>query len=142
MSKIVYTKTSEDYTTGEVLSRTWVKRECKDRDAFARVYMEDIGALAKCSGAEQSVVLCCINYIDYNTNELILNSQRRKEICTCGNLKLNTVNSSISRLYRKNIFIRNEGKTFLNPTLFFYGSDIERDRLLELRIQYKILTND
>lgn len=138
MAQIVYTHTQEDYETGEVVSRTFLKKECKNTEAFARAYIEDIGLLARCSGAEQSVVLCCLKYLDYNTNELILNNQRRKEVCTCGGLKLSTVNTSISRLYKKNILIKHEDKTFLNPSLFFFGSDIARNKLFELKIQYRI----
>lgn len=138
MGQIVYTHTQEDFQTGETISRTFLKKECKNTEAFIRAYIEDIGLLARCSGAEQSVVLCSLKYVDYNTNELIINNQRRKEICACGVLKLNTVNTSISRLYKKNIFIKHEDKTYLNPCLFFFGSDIARSKLFELKIQYQI----
>lgn len=104
-------------------------------------YLDDIAALAKCSGAEQSVVLCCLKYLDYNTNELVLNSQRRKEICECGNLKLNTVNTAISRLYKKNIFVKDDNKTYLNPKMFFYGTDLERHNKFKLSINYEICDN-
>lgn len=142
MSQIVYSHTCEDFTTGEIKERTFIKKEVKNQEMFVRTYIEDIGALAKCSGAEQSVILCCLKYLDYNTNELILNKQRRNEICECGGLKLNTVNTAISRLYKKSIFVKHEDRVYLNPKLFFYGSDIARNQLFELKIQYQIKDSD
>ena len=102
------------------------------------VYFQNYELLAKCSGAEISTVLCCLKYIDWNTNEIVFNNLRRKEIAECGNLKLNTVYSSIQRLIKKNIFVKNKGKLLLNPTLFFFGDDPSRMKMFELKLQYHI----
>lgn len=137
MQQHIYTKTQVD-ENGEVKQYEFLTRKVKNTEQFIRAYLDDIAALAKCSGAEQSVVLCCLKYLDYNTNELVLNSQRRKEICECGNLKLNTVNTAISRLYKKNIFVKDDNRTYLNPKMFFYGTDLERHSKFKLSINYEI----
>lgn len=103
-----------------------------------RTYIQDIGLLAKCSGAEISTVLCCLKYIDWNTNEILLTSIRRKEVATCGELSMNTVNTAVSRLIKKNIFVKTKGKLLLNPTLFFFGDEPSRMKMFELKLQYHI----
>jgi len=139
MAQIVYTNIQEDYQKGEILSRTYLKKECKNQEMFIRTYIQDIALLAKCSGAEQSVVLCCLKYLDYATNSLSITGKKRTEIAECSGLKANTVNTAIARLVKKNIFIkRGAGEYLLNPTLFFFGSDIDRNKLFELKIQYII----
>ena len=105
---------------------------------FVRTYIEDIGILAKCNKSEQSVILCSLKYLDYGTNELLLTPARRKELCDCAGLKLNTVNMAVSTLYKKNIFIKKDGSTFLNPKLFFYGTDIDREKQFQLIVNYTI----
>ena len=137
MPHIIKTKETLDFTTGEVIHKEILRKHVENKEQFMRTYTKDIGALAKCSGAEQSVVLCSLKYLDYDTNELILTQTRREEIALCGNMKVNTVNSSISRLISKNIFIRKGSNHFiLNPQLFFYGKDLERARIVKATITY------
>jgi len=124
MSKTLYESKTLDYETGEIKSSTWVRGKKLSQESFVRTYIGDIGILAKCSGSEVSIVLCSLQYVDWETNEIVLTSQRRKEVADCGNLTMNTVNNGISRLVKKNIFIRHEGKLILNPKLFFFGSDL------------------
>lgn len=138
MKQNIYTKTQVDHSTGEVKESTFLTKKMVNTEQFIRTYVEDIGMLAKCSGAETSVVLCALKYLDYNTNEIVLNSDRRASIAECGNLKLNTVNTAISRLYKKNIFVKENKKTILNPKLFFYGTDLERYSKFKLSINYEI----
>ena len=139
MATQIYTKETQDFTTGEVVEREIYRRQVANQEQFVRAYIQDIGALAKCSGAEQSTVLCALKYVDYATNEFLLNSERRAEICSCGNLKLNTLNSSITRLVKKNILIRKMENTYiLNPKIFFYGKEIDRNTILKATITYVI----
>lgn len=140
MGKSIYTENLADLETGEVISKRWITKEYKNTEPFVRAYIEDIGLLAKCSGAEQSVILCSLKFLDYKTNKLFIDSTRRIEIAECGNLKLNTVNSAIQRLVKKNILIKEGSATYLlNPALFFFGSDLDRSKVFELTIQYKII---
>lgn len=140
--KNIYTLNTLDATTGEITPTKWITKEVANTDVFIRTYVEDIGALAKCSGSEQSVVLCCLKYLDYNTNRLYIDSQRRKDISSCGGLAPNTVNTAFSRLVKKNIFIKESNCAYLlNPQLFFFGSDMAREKVFSLAIRYKILTS-
>jgi len=139
MSKTVYTENVVDINTGELTSKRWITKKVENTDTFIRTYVQDIGDLAKCSGSEQSVILCCLKYLDYNTNVLYLDNKRRIEIASCGNLKINTVNCAISRLVQKRILIKeSSAKYILNPKLFFFGTDIERNKQFELIIKYNI----
>ena len=138
MAKTLYEHHIIDSETGEIKSTTWVRNKKLTQESFIRTYIQDIGVLAKCSGSEISTVLCCLKYMDWDTNEIVLNAERRHEICLCGDLKLNTVNCAISRLTKKNIFIKNGKKLLLNPTLFFFGSDLGRSKVFELRLQYHV----
>jgi hypothetical protein len=138
MSKTVYSHHELDYETGELKTSTWVRSKKLNTDNFVKTYLQDIGALAKCSKAEMSIVLCCLQYVDWDTNEILLTSQRRKDLCDCGGLTFNTINVSIPRLIKKNIFIKHEGKLMLNPNLFFFGTDLGRTKVYELKLRYEL----
>lgn len=139
MAQIIYTKEKENYVTGEIIDKEIYRKQVANAEQFIRMYLEDIGALAKCSGAEKGVILCSMKYLDYATNEFILTPERRKDICECGDIKPDTVSSSISRLLKKNILIKKSGSTYiLNPKLFFYGKDIDRAGVIKATIAYEI----
>lgn len=139
MAQVVMTKTKENYETGEVIEKEIYRKQVANAEQFIRMYLEDIGALAKCSGAEKGVILCSMKYIDYATNEFILTPERRKDICNCGDIKPDTVSTAISRLQKKHIIIKKSGSTYiLNPKLFFYGKDIDRATVLKATIAYEI----
>lgn len=141
MSKThVFTQTQLDTETGELIPTRWIKKEVKSTEMFIRTYIQDIGALAKCSKAEQSIVLCCLKYLDYNTNKIYLDPQRKEEICETSGIKRNTINSALPRLVKKNILIKDSLNSYtLNPVLFFFGTDVERNNLFNLTIEYKIV---
>jgi hypothetical protein len=45
----------------------------------------------------------------------------------------------IPRLVKKNILIKESNAAYLlNPKLFFFGTDIDREKLFELNIRYEI----
>ena len=124
---------------GTVLQSKSITKQVKSVEHFVRVYLEDIGALTKCSKSEQSVVLASFKYIDFGTNEILINRLRRLEICAEAGLKIDSINSAICRLVQKNIFIKQGSSSYLlNPKLFFYGTDLERDKMFSLTINYEI----
>jgi replication protein RepL len=138
--QIVYTDTIMN-SEGELIQKRWIDKKVSNTEMFIRTYVEDIGLLAKCSGAEQSAILCCLKYLDYNTNRLYIDSQRRKEICDCSGMKENTLNTVIPRLVKKKILIKESNAAYLlNPKFFFFGSDIERGKVFDLVIRYTIST--
>lgn len=139
MAKVVFTKETQDMQTGEIVKREIFRKQVANTEQFVRAFIEDIGALAKCSGAEKGVVLCSLQYLDYDTNEFILTPERRAAICTCGDIRPDTVSSAISRLLKKNIIIKKSGSTYiLNPKIFFYGKDLARASIVEATMVYEI----
>lgn len=136
--KTIYLSNTVDFETGEVKGSTWTKREEITMDQFARIYINSIKILAKCRGAEVSVVLCCLEYLEYNTNEIILSTARRIDISKDAGVTIGTFNVTFSQLVKKNILIKIEKKLYLNPILFFYGTDVERQRCLESTINYPL----
>lgn len=137
--KTVYEQTKMDYETGEIKEKLWIRQEGLTLEMFVRTYVQDIGLLTKCSGAMVKVVLCSLKYLNYDTNEIVFNAARRKEIALCAGISLNTVNTSISRLYKKDILVKDKmGRIFLNPKLFFFGTDIARANTLRLVLSYKL----
>ena len=140
MKSTIYTQTVLDQETGELIPTRWIKKEVLTKEAFVRAYIKDLGILAKCSGAEQSTILCSLKYVEYNTNVLYINSLRRQEIAQCAGMTINTVNSAISRLVKKNILLKKASGTYLlNPQLFFFGTDLEREKVFCLSVKYVIL---
>jgi quinolinate synthase len=139
MSQTIYTKSELDASTGEVITKEWLTKKVSNSEQFIRTYIDDICTLAKCRGSEQSFILCSLKYLDYNTNELVLNPARRTEIAQCANMKMNTLNMAVSSLYKKNMLIKVDQKTYLNPKLFFYGTDIARNTVFKLVINYQIV---
>lgn len=136
--KTVYTQTELDKETGELIPTKWITRKNLNQEQFIRAYIQDIGALAKCSGAEVSTILCSLPYLEFNSPKIILNPERRHLICNCANISLNTFNSALSRLTKKNLLVKTGYNTYeLNPKLFFYGDDLTRDQLV-ISIQYDI----
>lgn len=49
-----------------------------------------------------------------------------------------SMQNSLYRLIKKNAVIRSAGRLYLNPKLFFSGTEKERAKMFELRIQYKL----
>lgn len=139
MSTQVYTQTILDPHTGEIIPTKWIKKTVKNTEMFVRTYIEDIGCLSGCSGSEKTLVLAILKYVEYDTNKIYLDSERRKEICETWDMKMNTLNTAVSRLGKKNILIKYSSSGYiLNPQLFFFGSDIAREKVFQLNIQYTI----
>ena len=110
------------------------------RDCFFITYCQDIGSLLKCSNGEKDFVIACLTlkYATFDTNELVLNIGRRREIATKINCSVGSVYNIISSLKKKNIIVEHNYKMFLNPKLFFFGSEVERQKMLVLSINYEI----
>jgi len=138
-SKVFFSEESIDYSTGELRSKRWLKRGEMDGDKFFKAYVNDIGVLKKCTPNEIGVLIECFQYVDYNTNEVILNSKRRLDMSIALECSKNTINVSISRLMTKGLLLKTDGTLTLNPKFFFYGDDINRSKVLELVIQYNIV---
>lgn len=140
MERVVFNHQVIDSTTGEVIEQRIIKKQVSSLEQFHRMYTEDVGALLKCTKGEVDLILCCIKlgFIGFNTNELVLNSSRKRQICECSGLKIRSVYSFMTSLRAKNIIVSNGNRLYLNPKLFFFGSDLERDKMFKLEICYTI----
>jgi hypothetical protein len=146
MSKTLYTKHSINHETGEVLTSNKLVSKKVPREKFASCFIKDICLLARCPQSEIAIVLGCLQYLEWNTNELILNASRRKELAKEINIKDTTFKIGMSRLYQKNIFVKIETngitKIYLNPTLFFVGDEISKLNICSITYEYKLIDKD
>lgn len=138
--QIEYQKNVIDNLTGELLESTSavITKKKLSKKAFIKTFAEDIGLLCKCSKAESSVIWCCLQFIDYRSNEILLTSTRRKEIADKSEITINTVNQSISKLKKKNIIISESGKLFFHPNLFISCSEETASKIYELTVRYEL----
>lgn len=136
----VFEKQEIDTSTGEIIRATIVNRKTKSREHFVITYCQDLGALLKCTKGQVDLLIGIINlkFIEFETNELILNSSRRTELSEKTGLTLSTIYNLTIALKKKNILVENNGKLYLNPKLFFYGSELERMKMFSLSIDYTI----
>jgi hypothetical protein len=139
--KTVLRTQTVDGNTGEVKEMVSVTKEVKNTEKFLLAYMEDIGKLIGCTKGEITIVLACLQFVDYNTNELVLTPVRRSKICAMTKMTKDSFYTTVGRLYKKNIFIRENNTVYLNPKLFFRGKDIEREKWFSIHLNYKILDN-
>jgi len=137
MSTTILTQETVDLQTGEIFTKTVFTKNVETKEQFIRTYTEDVLHLCRCSGAETRIVLALLPYVEYNTNQFFLTKSRKEDIGVITNTTMNTINSSISRLMKKNVVIKLSSNTFmLNPKLFFYGTDVERNKIFSLAISY------
>jgi hypothetical protein len=140
--KTIFEKQEFDLSTGEVTSVSRIVKKEVPKDQFVFCYVNDICTLQKCPQSEIGIVLGCLPYLDYNTNEVVLSPARKKKIAQECNITDGTFRISIMRLFQKNILIKmveeDITKTYLNPRLFFFGNDIHRAEVLQLTIEYKL----
>lgn len=110
------------------------------RDCFFLTYCQDLGSLLKCSNGEKDFIIACLTlrYVTFDTNELVLNIGRRKEIAEKIKCSVGSLYNIVSSLKKKNIIVEHNYKMFLNPKLFFFGSEVERQKMLVLSINYEI----
>ena len=139
MGRNLFMKETRDMQTGEVVKQEIYSKQTDNAEQFARIFFHDIEHLAKCTGAEKGVVLCCMRYLEYNTNELIITPERREAISIACDSTPHTVSVSISKLRKKNIIIKKSSSTYIiNPNILFYGDEKGRKQAVRDLAEYKI----
>lgn len=117
-----------------------IRKTTKSSEAFFQAYCEDLGALNRCTPAQVKVLISIITqkFVEFNTNEIIMNANRRDMIVQKEGLSIGAIYNAISGLKKKNMIIKQGKRIYLNPKMFFYGYEVERERMLNLTIQYEI----
>lgn len=141
MGKTVYTDKTIDARTGEVLSvRIIDKKKLKTEERFIKTYLDDLGALIKCTNAEKNFIIACIKlgYVGFETNEIWLDMDRKEQIAIECESNLKSVHNCLYRLLNKNLIVRHGRKKILNPKLFFTGDERSRSSMFELKVQYSL----
>lgn len=138
MEKHVYTETIVD-SDGEFVQRKWITKKAQNTQHFIKMYLEDLKLLNKLSFSDFRVLHSLVTYLEYNTNQFFLNKERRAELAQTCTITSNTLNTCISRLCKKNLLIRVSNSTYqMNPKIFFNGEELQRAKVLELKIRYEI----
>ena len=141
MSKNIYTHTSIDRETGEVIQAKFItKTKIKTEERFFKTYLDDLSALINCTNSEKNFILCSMQkgYIGFETNEIVLTKTRKEAIAECSGTNLKSVHNCLYRLLKKNIIIRHKGNFYLNPKMFFTGDEMSRGKMFELKLKYNL----
>jgi len=140
MQKVIYTGKTIDGQTGELLEFKTITRKTEKQEQFIKMYVEDLGSLIGCSNSEKNFILAALSlgYVEYETNELLLTKARKQRIAEMAEVDYRSMQNSFYRLIKKNVIVKEGGTYILNPLLFFSGTETERSKLFELRIQYKL----
>lgn len=140
MAQNIYTEKTVDAATGELTLIKTITKTVHKQEQFIKMYVEDLGSLIGCSNAEKNFLISVINlkYVEYETNEIVLNKARKESIAKMADVDYRSMQNCIYRLIKKNIIVKHESKLILNPLMFFNGSEKDRAKLFELKIQYKL----
>lgn len=104
----------------------------KAPERFVRMFEKGMNVLLTLNKSEYATLLASFKFTEWETNEIAINARRRKDIKEMTGLTINTVNCSWSKLKKLKLFITNEGRLYLNPDYFFFGSDEARFKLRKL----------
>lgn len=142
MQKTVFKSEVVDTTTGEVIKEFRViKKTLPNKEMFIQTYIQDLGVLLKCTKGQIDLLICIINnqFVEFDTNEVLITPARKQVLSECSNIKVMSINNLLVTLKKKNILVFDESKRmYLNPKLFFFGSELAREKMFELRINYTI----
>mgnify|MGYP003376405234 CR=1 FL=1 len=138
--------TKIDKDGGEVLDIERVVKRKVDRDKFAMMYLKDISSILELdTKAEYKTLISLVYRASYNTNEVRVMLDVKKEISAETKISIDSVEKAIITLGRKGILIRktHEGKDIrgvyiLNPNFFFKGEEMERAKVITMVLQYVI----
>lgn len=145
MTKIVDSHMTVD-ENGEMKEWKKVSRFKSEEPNYIKVYLQDISYFYEVPKGSTDLVYELFNYVNYNTHEIIINSDVKKRISENMNSSVATIDNNLSKLVKKGIIDRvGRGIFTLNPYLFGKGDwksikDL-RDRDLHLEITYNKDTN-
>lgn len=95
-----------------------IKDYFKVNNEHGRLFIENLDMLYDCQGSEISIFLTCLGLLQYETNLITMD---RKLIAKNSGTTLNTTNTAISKLVKKQIILKEGNNYYINPKLFYYG---------------------
>ena len=140
MQRKVFERTEYDTNTGEIVKAISIVKKVTNVEHFVQTCCDDLGTLLKCTKGQIDLLVAIINskFMEFDSNEVILNSNRRNVIAEKTGLSLSSIYNLTNGLKKKNILVEDNGRLFLNPKLFFYGSELARQKMFSLSIDYNI----
>jgi len=131
---------TENTETGEVTETSTSKVfKAEAEPNYIKLYLEDISYLNKLPKGTDSIIYELLKYINYK-QEIYINAHLKKQIAENLNMKLQSINNSISNLTKEEVLIRiDRGVYTINSYIFGKGSwkDIIKHRKsLKLEIFY------
>ena len=139
MAKTVFNETTIDEATGEVKHRRWINKETASKSKFIKMYLEDLSALRRLTHAQFRILVEICPFLMYNTNDFYLNKERREELAINIGVEKNTIDKGISRLMKEALLIKSSSGVYqMNPKIFFNGDEIERDKILQVTLTYRL----
>ena len=130
----------QDNITGEVtekINRKVVRKEKTPEFVMLFVNGVDTYTNAKLSKSQGRVMAQLLKYTIKNSNMLMINKKIKEMIAKDIDVKVDTVNSYLKVLVKKNLVIRDDGLFFLNPDIFGKGDFNEVKKLRHtLQIDY------
>lgn len=120
-------------TTGEVQETTLTQSIRKSKEpSFIKLYIADLMLVNNLPSKASGVLWELIKITTFN-NKIVLNSSIKKDICEVLNIKMPTLNNTLSSFVKKEILFRiDTGVYSPNPYLFARGKweDIEKLRMI------------
>lgn len=130
---LVKETTTIDKSTGEIIEhKAETVRSGKREPDYVKVYLKDLLYVLNVPGVKTDIVLALCRLLTYD-NQIILNKAIKMDVAKGLNIKLNTLEQSVSKLVREGILIRKAtGLYYANPFYIARGdwSDIAELRML------------
>ena len=128
-----------DKATGEILSEVATEQQVVQRGGepkFVKFYIDDLILINNLPTKSSAVLWELVKNTTYE-NKIILNGSIKKDICAKLNIKMPTLNNTLSSFVKKEILYRLDTGVYMpNPYLFARGKweDIHELRMV---VQYK-----
>jgi len=131
MQRKVFERSEYNTETGEIIKSVSIVKKVTNVEHFVQTYCDDLGTLLKCTKGQIDLLVAIINskFMEFDSNEVILNSNRRNIISEKTGLSLSSIYNLTNGLKKKNILVEDKGRLYLNPKLFFYGSELARQKM-------------
>lgn len=113
-----------NHTTGEYLEvNDEIRLKAKNREEFFLVFVNNLKFLIDVPKQSLKVLIKILtSYVSWN-NEVILNSNSRKELAEYCDTNVQVIYKSLEKLVKSNVLLKQDnGKLFLNPHIFGRGS--------------------